>query len=306
MAGLQGEVWSQHNRLPRTLSRMVTLLGTGLLGSGFVRALRSRGEPVRVWNRTPAKAHALGALGAAVMADAAEAVRGADRIHVVLSDDAAVDAVLAAVAPGLAPGAIVIDHTTTSTTGALTRTERWRERGVVYQHAPVFMGPQNAADSTGLMLISGDRQVVARLSPLLAPMTGKLLDLGPRVDAAAAFKLLGNLFLIALTAGFTDMLALAKSMRIPPAEVTTLFEHFNPGASVPARFKRLTDADYDRPSWALDMARKDARLMLAEAEAAGIELALLPAAAALMDRFIAAGHGHSDWTVVAKDFVVGS
>lgn len=284
---------------------MITILGTGLLGSGFTRALRRRGEAVRVWNRTFDKARALEAEGAIAIADPAEAVRGADRIHVVLSDDAAIDAVLAAAAPGFAPGALVIDHSTTSTAGARERTARWRERGVVYQHAPVFMGPQNAAESTGLMLISGDREIVARLTPLLAPLTGKLVDLGLRVDAAAAFKLLGNLFLMALTAGFTDMLALASAMSVSPAELATLFEHFNPGASVPARFKRMTDADYDHPSWELAMARKDARLMQAEADGAGVALSMLPAVAALMDRSIAQGHGHADWTVVARDFVVG-
>jgi 3-hydroxyisobutyrate dehydrogenase len=75
---------------------------------------------------------------------------------------------------------------------------------------------------------------------------------------------------------------------------------------VPARFKRMLDADYAHPSWELAMARKDARLMQAEADRAGVGLTMLPAVAALMDRFIAEGHGHADWTVVAKDFVGGA
>lgn len=285
---------------------MITILGTGLLGSGFARALRKRGEAVRVWNRSPDKARALAEIGATPVASPAEAVRGADRTHVVVSDDAAVDSVLAAAAPGLAAGALVFDHSTTSTAGARERTARWRERGVTYLHAPVFMGPQNAVESSGFMLHSGDRAVVARVSPLLAPMTGKLIDLGPRVDAAAAYKLLGNLFLLSLTAGFTDVLALAKSMGVSPSEVAGLFDHFNPGTSVPARFQRIVDADFDHPSWELVMARKDARLMQAEADAAGVALSMLPAFAARMDRSIAAGHGHADWTVVAQEFVGGS
>ncbi|MBK7878465.1 MAG: NAD(P)-dependent oxidoreductase [Planctomycetes bacterium] len=283
---------------------MITILGTGLLGSGFAHALLKRGASVRVWNRSPEKARALVKLGAVLAADPAEAVRGAERTHVVLSDDAAVDAVLAAAAPGFAPGALVLDHTTTSTAGARERTAKWRERGVVYQHAPVFMGPQNAADSTGVLLLSGDRAVVARVTPILAPMTGKLVDLGPRVDAAAAYKLLGNLFLLSLTAGFTDVLALAKAMGVEPAGVATLFEHFNPGATLPARLKRILDADYDRPSWELAMARKDARLMQAEADGAGVALSMLPAFAALMDRSIAEGRAHADWTVVAEAVVL--
>ncbi len=282
---------------------MITILGTGLLGAGFARALRRKGEEVRVWNRTPEKATALVADGAIAVADPAEAVRGADRVHVVLSDDAAIDAVLEAAAAGLA--GLVIDHSTTSTAGALARTSRWRERGITYLHAPVFMGPGNALESTGLMLLSGDREVVARVTPLLAPMTGKLVDLGPRVDAAAAFKLIGNLLLMALAAGFTDMLALGKAMAVSPAQVATLFEHFNPGAALPARFKRMTDADYDHPSWELGMARKDARLMQQEADLAGIVLTMLPAFAARMDEAIAAGHAHADWNIVGKEFVSG-
>lgn len=278
---------------------MIAILGTGLLGSGFTRALRKQGHEVHVWNRTAQKARALADTGAIPFDDAAEAVRGAERIHVLVSDDAAVDAVLDAAK--LAAGALVFDHSTTSTAGARERTERWRDRGVTYLHAPVFMGPQNAAESTGLILVSGDREVVARATPMLRPMTGKLVDLGERVDAAAAYKLLGNLFLMALAAGFMDMLALGRAMGLQPGDVGALFEHFNPGAQVPARFKRLTDAGYEQPSWELAMARKDARLMQHEMGSHALEM--LPVVVARMDAAIAAGDGHLDWTVIARDLL---
>jgi 3-hydroxyisobutyrate dehydrogenase len=280
---------------------MISVLGTGLLGSGFTRALRRAGQPVHVWNRTAAKARALEAEGARAFDDPAEAIRGAERSHVVLSDDAAVEAVLTAAA--VPAGALVIDHTTTSTAGARDRTERWAQAGVTYVHAPVFMGPQNAAESTGLMLVSGDRTVLERVRPLLQPMTGKLVDLGPRVDAAAAFKLIGNLFLMAFTAGCADVLGLAKAMDVPPEEAAALFEHFNPGAAVGARFRRMIGGTFVPPSWELAMARKDARLIQAEVDRAGVALALLPAIAARMDAVIAEGHGGADWTVIAKDFL---
>jgi 3-hydroxyisobutyrate dehydrogenase len=280
---------------------MIAVLGTGLLGSGFTRAFRTRGETVHVWNRTLARAKFLAADGAIVFEHAADAVRGAERVHLLLSDDDAVDAVLTAARP--AAGTWVFDHSTTSTAGVRDRTQRYRAAGVRYQHAPVFMGPQNAAESTGLMLISGDRETVEPAKPLLSPMTGKLVDLGDRVDAAAAFKLMGNLFLMALTAGCADMLALAKALNVPATEAATLFDHFNPGTTIGARVKRMTDAQFAQPSWELAMARKDARLMQAEADAAHVALALLPAIAARMDAVIAEGHGHHDWTVIAKDFV---
>jgi len=280
---------------------VIAFLGIGLLGSNFVRALRRRGEDVQVWNRTPARARALGAEGAVAFDDPAAAVRGAARVHVTLSDDAAVDDVLERVWPGLALGAVVVDHTTTSPDGTAARARRWAERGVAFQHAPVFMGPQNALESTGIMLASGDRARFDALSPELAKMTGKLVYLGPHAERAATFKLMGNLFLMSMTAGVADILALAKAEKIPPAEAATLFDVFNPAAAMGPRVKRILDADYANPSWELAMARKDARLMMEAAEKGGMKLALVPAIAQAMDRWIERGHAHDDWTVLAKD-----
>src|SRR3954470_3083947 len=73
---------------------MIAFLGTGLLGSNWVRSLRKRGEEVHVWNRTASKAKALEETGAKAFANPAEAVKGAKRIHIAISDDAAVNSVL--------------------------------------------------------------------------------------------------------------------------------------------------------------------------------------------------------------------
>jgi 3-hydroxyisobutyrate dehydrogenase len=280
---------------------VIAFLGLGLLGSNFVRALRRRGENVQVWNRTSARARALAAEGAVAFDDPAAAVLGAARVHVTLSDDAAVDDVLERARPGLAPGAVVVDHTTTSPDGTAKRVSLWAERGIAFQHAPVFMGPQNALESSGIMLASGDRARFDALSPELSKMTGKLVYLGSRPDRAAVFKLMGNLFLMSMTAGIADILALAKAEKIAPAEAATLFDIFNPAASIGPRVKRIVEGDYANPSWELSMARKDARLMMEAAEKGGMNLALVPAIAKAMDRWIERGHSHDDWTILAKD-----
>jgi 3-hydroxyisobutyrate dehydrogenase len=277
---------------------MIAILGTGLLGSNFARAAIQRGERVHVWNRSPARAKALEADGAVAFDDAAAAVDGASRVHIVVSDDAAVDGVIAAAR--FAPGALVIDHTTTSTDGARRRTARG---DIVYVHAPVFMGPQNARDATGLMLVSGERARVERVTPLLSPMTGKLIDLGERVDAAAAFKLMGNTFLMGFTAAIGDLIGLGTALGFAPADAISLFDHFNPGSFTAARAKRMASGDYASASWELAMARKDARIVQEAAAAASTDLIVVPAIAARMDRMIERGHAHDDWTVIAKDFV---
>lgn len=282
-------------------SGMIAFFGMGLLGSGFVQALRRRDEEVHVYNRTHARAQALEAHGARAFRDAHEAVRGATRVHLTLSDDAAVDAVLEQASAGFSPGVIVVDHTTTSTRGASERVARWAKRDVRYVHAPVFMGPQNALDATGLMLVSGEQALVETVRPALEKMTGALWNLGPEAERAAAFKLLGNSFLMFLTSGLSDMLSLAKATGIEPHDAMSLFDKFNPGSTIGMRAKRMIDGAYDDPSWELVMARKDVRLMMEEAARAKVPLAVLPAIAARMDEVIAEGHAHHDWTVIAHD-----
>lgn len=280
---------------------MIAFFGTGLLGSGFVRALRRRGEDVHVWNRSADRARALEDSGARVFDDPAEAARGATRIHLSLSDDAAVDEVLERARPGMAPGVVIVDHTTTSATGTAARAARWAERGLAFVHAPVFMGPQNALESTGIMLVSGEPARVDAVRAAIAAMTGKLVELGPDPDTAAKFKLLGNCFLMFLTSGLAEFLTLAKATGVVPGEAAKLFDAFNPGVTIGARLKRMVEEQWLPPSWELQMARKDARLMIEEAERAGLAFAVLPAIAARMDAVIAEGFARHDWTVIAKD-----
>jgi len=276
-------------------------LGMGLLGSNFVKAMLQKGDTVQVWNRTTSKAKALEQHGAKAFDNADEAVQGADIIHVTLKDDATVDEVLATAAKGLKHEAVIIDHTTTSVKGAIQRTAYWKSKGFTYLHAPVFMGPQNALESTGFMLVSGDQPVIAKHESELSRMTGKLLNFGDKEGKAAGIKLSGNLFLLSLTAGLADSLALAKVHGIKPAELLQLFSSWNPGAAVPARLKRITEARFNEPSWELNMARKDAGLMLSAASEGGADLAVIPAIAAVMDTWIDKGHGNDDWSVIAKD-----
>lgn len=280
---------------------MKAFLGTGLLGSNFVKAMLKRGETVQVWNRTASKAKALEATGAKAFDLVADAVKGATIIHLTLKDDATVNEVLESASSGFSPGAILIDHTTTSAEGAIERTNYWKEKGFTYLHAPVFMGPPNALESTGNMLVSGDQELIAQVTPELEKMTGKLINLGSETGKAAGIKLIGNLFLISITAGLSDVLALAKGLGIDSADVASLFSNWNPGAGVPARFDKIRVGDFSKPSWELDMARKDAGLMIEAAKVNGVNLTVLPAVAAQMDKYINEGHGSDDWSIIAKD-----
>jgi 3-hydroxyisobutyrate dehydrogenase len=279
---------------------MKAFLGTGLLGHGFVRAMISKGEQVQVWNRTASKAKELEQYGARAFEDISKAVSNADVIHLALKDDASVDEALRKSEPGFKQEAIIVDHTTTSVDGAKRRTAESQSKGFLYQHAPVFMGPQNALESTGYMLVSGNRELIKKLEPQLSALTGKLINFGEEAGKAAAMKLTGNLFLVAFTAGIADTLSFAHALNISVSELLQLFDTWNPGSSLPARLKRMTADNFSDASWRLDMARKDTGLFIREAANKNVHLKVIPAVAALMDEWIQKGHGKDDWSIIGK------
>jgi len=278
----------------------IAFFGTGLMGSGFVRRLRANGHEVNVWNRSPAKAQALEAAGARPFADPAAALAGVERVHLSLSDDASVDAVLEPLADTLPASTWIVDHTTTAVTPTAERVARWDARGRTFVHAPVFMGPANAADGTGLMLVSGRKDRHDALLPALQAMTGKVIYMGEAAERAAAFKLFGNLTLIGMLGVLGDVNRLAHAVGIDTEDAFSLFQHFNPGQFLPARAARIAAGKFDEPSFEVAMARKDVRLMVEQARRGGVGLYVMPGVMAMFDAAIARGDGALDAAAAAR------
>lgn len=276
----------------------IAYLGTGLLGAAFAEAAARRGDSVAVWNRSPEKARALEAFGATVAATAAEAVRGAQRVHLVLRDDAVVEDVLAQARSALSSDAVVIDHTTTLPALTASRLARLNAEGLRYLHCPVFMGPPAARNAQGSMLVSGPQAVFASVQPELARMTGRLEYLGERGDLAAVHKLFGNALIIGLGGTIADVVTMAGAAGVAAADAVKLIGMLDLNAMAARIGTAMAQRDFT-PTFELSMARKDVGLMLQTA--GGKPMASLPAVAARMDQLIAAGHGGKGTSVLAID-----
>lgn len=277
----------------------IAYLGTGLLGGAFVEAALGRGEQVTVWNRTAARAEALEAFGARVAATPAEAARGAARVHLVLRDDAAVEEVVAALRPGLAPDAVVVDHTTTQPALTAERSRRLVAEGVRYLHCPVFIGPDAARRGQGIILASGPQALFDAVQPALERQAARVRYLGERPDLAAVTKLCGNAVIIGMAGLVADTFAVATGAGAEPALVLGLLDLLPMGTLGSGRARTMVARDFS-PAFELEMARKDVRLML---ETARAPLAVLPGLAARMDALIAAGHGAEDMAVLGAEAV---
>jgi len=275
----------------------IAFIGTGLLGGALAEAAAKRGDKVAAWNRTAAKAQALAAFGVHVADTPANAVKGAERVHIVVRDDAAVDSVVAAARPGLAKEAVIVDHTTTQPALTAARATRLNSEGVKYLHCPVFIGPAAARAGAGTIMVAGPRALYESVRSGLERMASQVEYLGERPDIAAVYKLCGNAIIIGQTALAADVMAIARETRVPAADILKVVELFNPAVAIASRGKAMAAGTF-APSFELTMARKDVRLML---ETAGSRpLAALPGIAARMDAVIAAGLGDQDMAVIGK------
>jgi 3-hydroxyisobutyrate dehydrogenase-like beta-hydroxyacid dehydrogenase len=280
------------------MSTPIALLGTGLLGSAFAEAFLARGgSDLTVWNRTRAKAEPLAALGARVADTPEEAVRNAERVHLVLLDDDTVDDAITAMRRGLRAGAVIVDHTTLRPDRTAARAAALNASGIEYLHAPVMMGPPAARAAGGLMFVAGPTERFERVKPALAAMTGELVFLGERAELAAAYKLCANAMMLMMAGSIADVFHMADAMDMPRTDVVNMFGKVNLSNVIGIRAPRILAENFEA-TFTLDVARKDVRLMV---ESSGSEnVPMLRALAQRMDDVLAAGNAHLDVGVLAK------
>jgi 3-hydroxyisobutyrate dehydrogenase-like beta-hydroxyacid dehydrogenase len=125
---------------PDMTSPTLAFLGIGLMGKPMASRLARAGFTVRAWNRTPAKAEALRAVGAQPQQELADAVAGADIVISMLESGAVVAQVIDAALPALKPGALWIDMSSTQKGEATAFHARLQAHGVSFIDSPVSGG----------------------------------------------------------------------------------------------------------------------------------------------------------------------
>ncbi len=273
------------------------IIGTGMIGTGIGLAALEREDAVTAYNRTLARTQTLADAGATIAHTIPEAVAKAQFVHLALTADDAVDAVLAQMLGHLREDAIVIDHSTTLPERTRTRAADLAAKGIRFLHAPVFMSPVAAKNATGIIMVSGPKGLYNEATDALGRMTGHVWYIGEDPGAAATLKLCGNAMILAMMGGLADGHSIASENGLKPSDVTKLFKIFNPANTLAGRGERMADGDY-KTQWSLKMARKDLGLMV---KAAGDRpLAVLPGLGERMDTLIGDGQGERDLAVIGR------
>ncbi|GAB3825102.1 NAD(P)-dependent oxidoreductase [Hymenobacter jeollabukensis] len=283
----------------------IAFIGLGRMGQAMATNLLLAGHTLTVYNRSPDKAEAMRARGASVADTPADAVREAEVVFTMVTDDEVLrelttgdDGILA----GLPPDAV---HASCSTVAPATNQElamMHREHGSWLVAAPVFGRPIVAANGQLWVCLAGPNKAKSRLLPLLPSFSQGNFDLGEDPGAANVLKLCGNFMLGAAIEAMAEAFTLAEKSGLDRMVVfefltTALFN--SPAYRTYGRM--VAEEDYQPAGTAPSLLEKDLKLTLAEARAHQVPM---PVANIILDHLTATVTRHSsadeDWTSFAR------
>ena len=264
----------EHGAAHAAPAPVVAVLGTGTMGAGMVRSLRRAGIPVRVWNRDGGKARALADVGAEAFDSPSAAVAGAEVVITMLADADAVTDAMRRAEP--APGTVWLQTATVGIDGVERTIALARELGVELVDCPVQGTRKPAEDGALVLLASGCESARARLAPVFEALGRKTLWLGA-AGAGSRLKLACNAWVLMLTAGVAQSIALARALGVDPQEFFEVIE----GGSLDSLYARhkgglIMSGEYP-VSFALSGAVKDGRLIQSALRSADVPDRLMAA-----------------------------
>ncbi|MEZ5099968.1 MAG: NAD(P)-dependent oxidoreductase [Thermoleophilia bacterium] len=279
----------------------VAFVGIGTMGLHMARRVAAGGFELVVCDVDPARA---AAVGAATAATAAEAAAGADAILLSLPSVAIVEQVGLELAAAAAPGATVIDMSTSPPALARRIAAACAGRGVSFLDAPVSGGPTGAEAGSLAIMVGGEADVFARWQTLLATMGARVEHVGGH-GAGQAVKLANNVMVAANMAVMAEACTMLEREGVDLAQAYEVFTRSTSDSSVMRRRfpvpgvrpEHPATNDYD-PMFRLDLLVKDASLALDLAAEHGVEAATATAALGLYRAALERGYGPLDYSAV--------
>jgi 3-hydroxyisobutyrate dehydrogenase-like beta-hydroxyacid dehydrogenase len=280
----------------------IGFIGLGNMGHGMATNLLKAGHRITVYNRSPGKAEALVAQGAAAARSVAEASTG-EVVFTMLSDDHAVEEVAFGangVVASLAPGATHVSSSTISVALSERLAAAHAEAGQRYAAAPVFGRPEAASAAKLFVIAAGAPQVLEPLVPLFDAIGQRTFVVSEQPHAANLVKLSGNFLLASAIETVGEAVALVGKGGVDRLQYVDILTSTLFAAPAYQTYGGLiARREFEPAGFAATLGLKDVRLVLAAAEQLQVPL---PVASVLRDRLltlVATGGGHLDWSAVA-------
>lgn len=201
------------------MSDRIAFIGLGQMGQPMSRRLLQAGHAVRGADSAADARAAFAANGGEACDTTAEAAREAGLLITMLPTGEIVRDVVLSVADRLAPGALVIDMSSSAPMGTRALGENLAARGIGLIDAPVSGGVRRAVDGSLAIMAGGDPALVQRARPVLLAMGKSVFATGP-LGSGHAMKALNNYVSAAGLAAACEALIVGRRFGLDPAVMT--------------------------------------------------------------------------------------
>ena len=261
----------------------VGFIGLGVMGAPMAGHLATAGHTLSVFNRSYAKTERFVAdHGGLAAQQISEAAQGCEVLALCVGNDDDVRQVVREALDHLAPGAVIVDHTTTSAKVARELAEHAQASGRHFVDAPVSGGQAGAEKGALTIMCGGDEAAFERVKPVISAY-GKTIQRIGDSGAGQLAKMCNQICIAGVVQGLAEAVHFAERAGVDSGLVHSAISK---GAAqswqMDNRWGTMVEGKFDF-GFAVDWMRKDLGLVLDEARTNGAQLALT----ALVDQFYA-------------------
>jgi 3-hydroxyisobutyrate dehydrogenase-like beta-hydroxyacid dehydrogenase len=279
-----------------TLKR-VAFIGLGTMGFPMAGHLQQAGYDVTVFNRTRSRAEEWVSRYGGTLAGSPElAAHEAGIVFCCVGNDDDLREVTlgpGGCLGGMAPGSILVDHTTVSAGIARELASRASAQGVGFVDAPVSGGQAGAEQGILTVMAGGEQADFERVEPVIQSYARCARLLGPAGSGQLA-KMVNQICVAGVVQGLAEGLHFAREAGLDAAAV---IEVISKGAAqswqMENRYQTMLAGDYDH-GFAVDWMRKDLDLVMAEVEDRHLQLPLTEMVNRFYEEVQAMGGGRWD------------
>jgi 3-hydroxyisobutyrate dehydrogenase-like beta-hydroxyacid dehydrogenase len=192
----------------------IGFVGVGLMGHGMARNLLGAGYPVAVIaHRNRAPIEDLVSRGAVEAGSLEELAALSSIVHICAPGSPQVEAIVEALLPGLKPGAVVVDCSTSDPTSTAALAAKLAKGGIHMADAPLGGTPVQAEAGQLSTMVGASEEVFRRLEPVIGAWARTIVHLGP-CGTGHKMKLLNNFLSLGYAALYSEALALSEKVGV--------------------------------------------------------------------------------------------
>ena len=272
----------------------IGFIGIGLMGFPMAKNLLKSGYNLKAFNRSQDKAERLKEFGAVISTSIKEVVTNSDIIITMLTDDTAVDKVMASeeFVENIKTNATVIDMSSVNPVLTIKYSKILKDKNINYLDAPVSGGTIGAEDATLAIMVGGDEETFKNCYELLKKMGNPTL-VGP-VSSGQISKL-ANQIIVGVTIGaVAEAVTLCeKSGTNPSKMIEALSGGWADSKILQTHGKRMINKDFS-PKGKTTTQLKDMTNIINAGKAVQTHLPISSLIKEMYKDLVADGHGNTD------------